>query len=46
VPKELHEQRIQFHWHGANFHNALAEAKVLDMDTHVTALTEVLAYML
>ena len=42
APKELHEQRVPFHLHGANFHTALAEAEALGMDTHFAALTQAL----
>ncbi|MEH6876359.1 MAG: tetratricopeptide repeat protein, partial [Candidatus Competibacter sp.] len=43
APKELHEQRGPFHWHGVNFHTALAEAEALGMDDHFAALTQSLA---
>jgi tetratricopeptide (TPR) repeat protein len=43
APKELHEQRVPFAVHGASFHQALALAAELRMDTHVTALTQSLA---
>lgn len=42
APKELHEQRGSFHWHGVNFHTTLAEAEALGMDTDFAALTQVL----
>ena len=42
APKELHEQRWPFHWHGVNFHTALAEAEALGMDTDFAALTRAL----
>ena len=42
TPKALHEQRGYFHWHGVNFHTALAEAEMLGMDDHVAALTQAL----
>lgn len=43
APKELHEQRFPFAVHGASFHQALALAAELRMDTHVAALTQSLA---
>ena len=43
APKPLHEQRVVFHLHGANFHYALSEAERLGMETHVGALTQALA---
>lgn len=47
APKELHEQRGPFHWHGVNFLTALAEAEALGMDTDFAALTQALgAYAL
>ena len=42
--KELHEQRVVFHLHGANFHYALGQAERLGMETHVAALTQALAF--
>lgn len=42
TPKELHEQRWPFHWHGVNFLTALDEAGVLGMDDHFAALTQAL----
>ncbi len=42
TPKELHEQRWPFHWHGVNFLTALAEAEALGMDTHFAVLTQAL----
>jgi tetratricopeptide (TPR) repeat protein len=43
TPKELHEQRLYFHIHSANFHAALSLADTLGMDTHFAALTQSLA---
>ena len=43
APKELHEQRWPFHWHGVNFDTALTEAEALGMDDHFAALTQFLA---
>ena len=43
APKELHEQRFQFHIHGQNFYHALAEAERLGMFTDVAALTQSMA---
>ena len=43
APKELHEQRFNFHIHGSNFHAALALAESLEMDTDFAALTQSLA---
>ena len=43
TPKELHEQRVVFHMHGANFHNALSQAERLGMETGAAALTQALA---
>ena len=42
APKELHEQRVPFHLHGANYHTALAEAEKLGMDDGFAALTQAL----
>ena len=41
--KELHEQRVVFQLHGANFRFALAEAGRLGMEAHLAALTQALA---
>ena len=47
TPKQLHEQRWPFHWHGVNFLTALVEAEALGMDTDFAALTQALgAYAL
>ncbi|MEI2783446.1 MAG: hypothetical protein V9H25_20320 [Candidatus Competibacter sp.] len=35
APKQLHEQRWPFHWHGVNFLTALAEAEALGMDDRI-----------
>jgi len=43
APLELHEQRVPFHLHGANFHFALRQAEQLDMSDHFAALTQSLA---
>ena len=43
APKKLHEQRGPFALHGANFHQALALAKSLDMDRDIGALVQSLA---
>ncbi len=43
VTRELHEQRAPFHWHGANFHNALTEAGRLAMVLHEKMLLQSLA---
>ncbi len=43
APRELHEQRAPFFWHGANFRFALALASKLSMDTDFAALTQSLA---
>ncbi len=43
APKELHEQRVPFLLHGANFHFALAFAERLAMDQDLAALTQSLA---
>jgi tetratricopeptide (TPR) repeat protein len=43
APKELHEQRVPFHVHGANFHAALSLVESLEMDTAFAALTQSLA---
>src|SRR5271157_5223002 len=41
--RELHEQRVPFFLHGANFHVALGEAERLGMDLHIMALLQLLA---
>jgi tetratricopeptide (TPR) repeat protein len=43
TPLELHQQRIPFHLHGANFYYAGGEAERLGMDEHFAALTQSLA---
>ena len=43
APCELHEQRVLFYLHGANFHTALAEAERLAMELEEKALTQSLA---
>ena len=43
APKELHEQRIPFALHGANFHQALSLAGQLDMNDDLAKLTQSLA---
>ena len=43
APKQLHEQRIPFYLHGANFYYALSLAMTLDMTAHIAALTQLLA---
>ena len=43
TPLELHQQRIPFHLHGANFYFALTEAERLGMATAFAALTQSLA---
>jgi len=43
APRQMHEQRIPFLLHGANFHFALALAERLSMDQHFAALTQSLA---
>ncbi|PTN12783.1 tetratricopeptide repeat protein [Nitrosomonas aestuarii] len=43
TPKELHEQRAPFYYHGENFQAALVLAKTLGMSEAVTALTQSLA---
>jgi tetratricopeptide (TPR) repeat protein len=43
APGELHEQRIPFLLHGANFHFALSLAERLSMDQAFAALTQSLA---
>ena len=43
APLELHEQRVRFHIHGANFHHALNEAERLGMDENIELLTQALA---
>lgn len=44
APKELHEQRVPFHLHGANFHAALAESEQLGMEDYFAALTQALGF--
>jgi len=41
---ELHQQRIPFHLHGANFYYALGEAERLGKATALVALTQSLAF--
>jgi hypothetical protein len=43
APRQLHEQRVPFGLHFANFHYALTLAVELDMGIHVVALTQALA---
>ena len=43
APKQLHEQRAPFYWHGANFYFALSLAMLLDMVDAIAALTQSLA---
>jgi tetratricopeptide (TPR) repeat protein len=43
APRELHEQRVPFHVHGANFHHALSEADRLGLSTEQGALLQSLA---
>jgi tetratricopeptide (TPR) repeat protein len=43
APRELHEQRLPFYLHGANFHTALAEAERLATGADEKALTQSLA---
>ena len=43
TPRQLHEQRMGFHLHGANFHFALSQAERLQMDTAQAALAQSLA---
>jgi hypothetical protein len=43
APRELHEQRVPFLLHGANFHFALALAEQESMDVPFAALTQSLA---
>ena len=43
APLELHQQRIPFQMHGANFYYALGEAERLGMNDHFAALTQSLA---
>jgi tetratricopeptide (TPR) repeat protein len=43
APRELHEQRVPFYLHGANFHTALAESERLAMESDEKALTQSLA---
>ncbi len=43
APKELHEQRAVFGYHGANFRFALSEAERLGSEEGVSALTQALA---
>ena len=43
APRELHEQRVPFFLHGANFHVALGEAERLGMDLEFKALIQSLA---
>ena len=43
TPRELHEQRMPFYVHGANFHYAMSQAEHLGMAMHFAALTQVLA---
>ncbi len=43
APRELHEQRVAFHLHSANFYHALKEAERLGMGVHQAALTQGLA---
>ena len=40
APRELHEQRVPFHIHGANFHHALTEAERIGMDAGFQALLQ------
>ena len=41
--KQLHEQRAPFHWHSANFHNAIALAEDLRISPAFAALIQALA---
>jgi len=43
APKGLHEQRFDFHIHGANFRFALSEAERLKMYQHYSALLQSIA---
>jgi tetratricopeptide (TPR) repeat protein len=43
APRALHEQRIPFHLHSANFYHARSEAERLGMGPHRAALTQGLA---
>ncbi len=43
APREIHEQRVAFYLHSANFYHALSEARSLDMGLHQAALTQGLA---
>ena len=43
APKELHEQRLLFVLHDANFYRALTLARKLHMDDHIIMLTQSLA---
>jgi len=43
APKQLHEQRAPFYWHGTNFYFSLSLAMSLDMADDVATLTESLA---
>ena len=43
APRELHEQRVPFFLHGANFHVALGEAERLGMDLPFAMLIQSLA---
>jgi len=43
APRELHEQRVPFFLHGANFHVALGEAERLGMDLDYAMLVQSLA---
>ncbi|MCP4580757.1 MAG: tetratricopeptide repeat protein [candidate division Zixibacteria bacterium] len=43
APLELHEQRIGFYCHSANFHFALGESERLEMDLYLAALTQSMA---
>jgi len=43
APKPLHEKRVSFHCHGANFRRALREAEGLDMGVDYRALLQSLA---
>jgi tetratricopeptide (TPR) repeat protein len=42
APRELHEQRADFHWHGANLYYAMGEARRLGMDAAFRALLQAL----
>jgi tetratricopeptide (TPR) repeat protein len=43
APKELHEQRAPFYYHGVNFHAALALAVALEVPDAIAVLTQSLA---